>query len=173
LDVRGERTATLERDDTMYGMSDAADRYAIAVAKTEYREAYNTADVNRLLSVFSPSFVDCSDGHPTFYGPEAAAALRLRLDDLFRDFAVEIQVVMVEIAVMGDFAYDWGWHKVRLTDKSTGEQTDTRYRYFETWKKENGDWKITYLMDNREHPARMLPEAGEASLRRAGTTGKN
>jgi ketosteroid isomerase-like protein len=157
----------------MYGMNDADDRYAIAVAKTEYREAYNTADVNRLLTVLSPSFVDCSDGHPTFYGPEAAVALRLRLDDLFRSFAVEIQVVMVEIAVMGDFAYDWGWHKVRLTDKSTGEQTDTRYRYFETWKKENGDWKITYIMDNREHPPRMLPEAGEAFLRGAETIGKN
>jgi ketosteroid isomerase-like protein len=134
------------------------DQHKISVAKTEYREGYNTGDVERLLSVFASGFTDCSDGEPSFYGAEARRALRLRTDELFRRFSVEMFVIVIDIVVKGDFAYDWGWHKVRVTAKTTGETTETKYRYFETWTKEKGAWKIDYLITNKEHPPRMLPE---------------
>lgn len=79
-----------------------------------------------------------------------------------------MQVIVIEIVVQSDFAYDWGWHKVSLTDKATGNLTETKYRYFETWKKENGAWKIDYIITNHEHPARMLPEQESVTVR-AGT----
>jgi ketosteroid isomerase-like protein len=135
-----------------------SDQYAISVAKTEYREAYNTADVDRLLAVFACEFTDCSDGEPSFDGEEAVRALRLRTTELFRRFAVRIQVIIIEVVVAGDFAYDRGWHTIFLTNRDTGTATETKYRYFETWKKENGAWKIDYIITNRELPPRMLPE---------------
>jgi len=138
------------------------DQYDISLAKTEYREAYNTGDIDRLLTVFASGFTDCSDGEPSFYGEEARRALRLRSVQLFRQFQVEIFVIIIDIIVKDDFAYDWGWHKVRLTDKTTGQTTDTRYRYFETWKKENGAWKIDYIITNKELPPRLLPEEQSA-----------
>jgi ketosteroid isomerase-like protein len=134
------------------------DRYAILVAKTEYREAYNSADLDRLLSVFASEFTDCSDGEPSFYGEESVRALRQRAEELFRRFRVEMVVIVIDVTVKDNFAYDWGWHKVRLIAKETGNTTDTRYRYFETWKKENGVWKIDYIITNKELPPRMLPE---------------
>ena len=134
------------------------DQEKISVAKTEYREAYNTGDVERLLSVFAPAFTDFSDGEPSFYGEEARRALRLRTEELFRRYSVELFVIIINIVVKGDFAYDWGWHKVRLTDRKTGEAADTKYRYFETWQKENHAWKISYIITNKELPPRMLPE---------------
>jgi hypothetical protein len=67
-------------------------------------------------------------------------------------------VITIDIVIRGDCAYDRGWHKVRLTDKVTGDITDTKYRYFETWKKDNGAWKINYIITNKELPPRMLPE---------------
>src|SRR5215472_17480392 len=111
-------------------------QHAISVAKTEYRDAYNTADVDRLLAVFASGFTDCSEGEPSFYGEEARLALRLRSQELFSRYQVEVAVIIIDIVVKGDFAYDFGWHKVRLTDKATGQVTDTKYRYFETWKQE-------------------------------------
>jgi len=138
-----------------------SDQYAISVAKTEYREAYNTADVDRLLAVFASEFTDCSDGEPSFYGEEARA-LRLRATELFSHFAVRIQVIIINVVVKGDFAYDWGWHKILLTNRDTGRATETKYRYFETWKKENGVWKIDYIITNRELPPRMLPDQEDA-----------
>jgi ketosteroid isomerase-like protein len=134
------------------------DQYAISVAKTEYREAYNHADVDRLVRVFASSFTDCSDGEPSFYGEDALRALRLRTEQLFHCYELQVQVIIVDIVVKGDFAYDWGWHKVRVTEKGTGNVSDTKYRYFETWKKENGAWRIDYLITNKELAPRMLPE---------------
>src|SRR5215469_17161075 len=96
------------------------DQYAISVAKTEYRDAYNSGDVDRLLAVFAAQFTDWSDGEPSFYGDESPRALRLRTQELFRRYKVEVGLIMVQIMVMGNFAYDRGWHKVRLTDKTTG-----------------------------------------------------
>jgi ketosteroid isomerase-like protein len=134
------------------------DQHEISVAKTEYREAYNSGDVDRLLSVFASGFTDCSDGEPSFYGSEARRALELRTRRLFECCIAEIFVIMIDTVVKGDMAYDWGWHKIRLTDKQTGEATAAKYRYFETWKKESGAWKINYIITNKELPPQMLPE---------------
>jgi len=148
---KNDQAATLEND-----------QHSIAVAKTEYREAYNEGDVQRLLCVFAPEFVDCSDSEPSFYGEEARTALKLRSSALFDRHKVELSVIIIDVVVKGDFAYDWGWHKVRLIDKQTGETRETKYRYFETWTKESGAWKIDYIITNKEMPSQMLPEGGSA-----------
>src|SRR5260370_22970070 len=145
------------------------DKYAISVAKTEYREAYNSGDVDRLLAVFASAFTDWSDGEPSFYGEEARRALRLRAGELFGRYDVEIVVIMFDVVVKGDFAYDWGCHKVRLTDKNTGDVTNARYRYFETWTKENGAWKIDHIITTKELPPRMLPDDEEVAAQPAVT----
>lgn len=137
------------------------DQYAIAQAKTEYRDAYNAGDAARLLAVFATQFTDCSEGEPSFYGDEAPRALRLRTQELFFRYQVEFGVIIIQIMVTGEFAYDRGWHKIRLIDKRTGAVSEERYRYFETWKKENGAWKIGYIMTNKELPPRMIPDENE------------
>ena len=134
------------------------DEYAISVAKTEYREAYNTGDVDRLVAVFAPQYVDWSEGEASFYADEAPRALRLRAKELFQRFHVELTIMMVRVTVMGNTASDRGWHKVRLRDKATGEETFTVYRYFESWVKQNGAWKINFIISNKEMPPRLLPE---------------
>jgi ketosteroid isomerase-like protein len=140
----------------------ADEQHQISVAKTEYREAYNGADVERLLSVFASGFTDFSDGEPSFYGGEARRALELRTRLLFRQYKVELFVIIINIIVQGDFAYDWGWHKVRLIDKQSGEINDTKYRYFETWAREGESWKINRIITNKELPPQMLPEEEKA-----------
>jgi ketosteroid isomerase-like protein len=136
------------------------DKYLISMAKTEYREAHNSGDLDRLLAVFSDEFTDWSEGEPSFYGTEARAALRLRMKRLFQDFDVQMAVIIIDIAVQGNTATDYGWHKVTLKPKGgNGEVLYTKYRYYETWQKDaKGSWKINFIMTNREHPPRMLPE---------------
>lgn len=134
------------------------DQQAILFAKTEYREAYKSADIGRLLAVFAAEFTDCSDGEPSFYGAEARRALQIRTAELSRTHNIDMVVIIIDIVVKDDLAYDWGWHKVRLTDKKTGDVTDCKYRYFETWRRDNGAWKIDYIITNKELPPRMLPD---------------
>ena len=90
------------------------DEEAISLAKTEFREAYNTGDVERLLSVFADYFTDMSAGSASFFGAEAKTALRWHATNLFRENAATMEIIMIGVVVLGDTAYDWGWHKLTL-----------------------------------------------------------
>jgi hypothetical protein len=111
-----------------------------------------------LLSVFAEGFTDCSEDEPSFYGAEARCALELRTRRLFQQYKVELFVIIIDIVVKDDFAFDWGWHKIRLIDKQSGAVTETKYRYFETWVRHAEKWKIDYIITNKELPPRMLPQ---------------
>jgi ketosteroid isomerase-like protein len=126
------------------------DTYQINVAKTEFREAYNRGDVSQLLSVFEDEgFTDMSEGHPNLYGLGAREELRERSSELFREYWVKLAVIINDIVVLGDTAYDFGWHEFTLEPKNGGETVRTRQRYLELWKKNSsGQWKISIFMNN-------------------------
>ena len=82
------------------------DVYAINVAKSNYREGFNTADVERVLSVFAPEFTDMSDSRPTRYRADAAAKLRRSLAELFAEYEAKLNVIINAISVFGNDAFD-------------------------------------------------------------------
>lgn len=136
-----------------------SDEEAISLAKTEFREAYNTGDVERLLSVFADSFTDMSEGEASFYGAEAKTALRWRATNLFREYIATMEVIIIAVVVLGDTAYDWGWHKLTLIPKSGVEPIIKRSRYCEIWHRDQaGKWQIRIFIDNKDHEPEMLPE---------------
>lgn len=128
------------------------DVYRINVAKTEFREAYNTGDVDRLLSVFDPGgFTDMSEGGPTKYGLEAITTLRGQASRLFSQYSVKLLILTNRIAVLGDKAYEYGWHEFTLTPKNGGEPIRKRQRYFELWNRiPSGGWKILLQITNED-----------------------
>jgi ketosteroid isomerase-like protein len=127
------------------------DVYAINVAKSNYREGFNTSDVERVLSVFAPEFTDMSDSHPTRYRADAAIKLRRSLAEIFAEHEAKLDVIINAISVFGDNAFDYGWHELTLTPRNGGEPVYRRTRYFELWSKQpNSDWKISRFMDNQD-----------------------
>jgi hypothetical protein len=62
------------------------DVYAINVAKTEFREAYNTGNAERLLAILDSGLIDLSSGRCSGYGEGGKTALRSYLQDLFAKF---------------------------------------------------------------------------------------
>ena len=129
------------------------DVYAINVAKSNYREGFNTADVERILSVFAPEFTDMSDSRPTRYRADAAVKLRRFLIELFAEYDAKLNVIINAISVFGDNAFDYGWHELTLTPRNGGEPVYRRTRYCELWsKRPNGDWRISRFMDNPDVP---------------------
>jgi ketosteroid isomerase-like protein len=141
-----------------------SDEYAISVAKTEYRDGYNSADVDRLLSVFSDSFSNMSDGEPSFYGTEGKEAQRSQAAKLFREYHVKMEIIVIAITVLGNTAYDYGWQKLTLTPKSGGQAEIRRCRYCEIWQKQaNGEWKIGFFISNKDLEPVMLEGTGIGS----------
>jgi ketosteroid isomerase-like protein len=135
------------------------ERYAINAAKTEMREAYNHADVERILAIYADILTDMSDGQPSFYGPDAKPALRARLENLFREYHVEFVPTVIGVRVAGDLAVDYGWHSLTLRPKAGGPPVGRRTRYFEIWNRDAlGLWRIVVFTDNADQQAQLLDE---------------
>jgi len=129
------------------------DVYAINVGKSNYREGFNTADVERVLSVFAPEFTDMSSLRPTRYREDAGAKLRRFLAQLFVEYEAELKVIVLGISVFGNNAFDYGWHELTLKPRDGGEPVYRRTRYFELWSRQpDGDWRISRFMDNQDVP---------------------
>jgi len=127
------------------------DVYAINVAKSNYREGFNTADVERVLSVFAPEFTDMSSLRPTRYREDAGVKLRRFLAQLFVEYEAELKVIVLGISVFGNNAFDYGWHELTLKPRDGGEPVYRRTRYFELWSRQpDGDWRILRFMDNQD-----------------------
>jgi ketosteroid isomerase-like protein len=150
-------------------MSNTDDVRAIEIAKTEYREGYNTGDVARVMGVFGEDFVDLSIGQPRFSGADAHVALEERLRDLFDEYDVKMFVIMAYLQVSGEFASDWGFHKIWLYPKRGGSPCYLKLRYTENWVKLNGEWKISLLMSALDEEPQLHPKKESAVLGQAAT----
>jgi ketosteroid isomerase-like protein len=132
--------------------------YNINVAKTEFREAYNAGDVDRLLEVFADAFTDMSAGAPSFFGTDARSVFRQRMTKLFEQYEMNLVVTIIAIRISGHTAFDYGWHAVNLVPRDGGEPITTRQRYFETWRRNSsGEWKIDLYIDNMD-VVPMMPD---------------
>ena len=128
------------------------DKYAISVAKTIYREAHEKGDVEKLLSVFGTNgFTDMSAGQPSQYEQEARTVLRDRATQLFAEYTVRLNVIIIDVVIQGDTARDHGWHEWILTPKAGGPAVRRRERYFELWNREgDGPWRISLFLNNTD-----------------------
>jgi len=125
-------------------------KYAINLAKTTYRESYEQGDVEKLLSVFATDgFTDMSEGLPSKYGQEARTVLRSRAEQLFADYMVKLNMIIIDVVIQSDTARDYGWHEWILTSKAGGPVVRKRDRYFELWTREqDGSWRISFFLNN-------------------------
>ena len=125
--------------------------YQINVAKTEFREAYNTGDVARLLAFFDDAAVDMSESFPSGFGARGKAGLAERVAALFAEYSVQLVPIVMDIVPCGDRMFDYGWHEFTLTPKAGGAPVRVRQRYMELWAKNpSGDWKILFYMNNQD-----------------------
>ena len=133
--------------------------YEINVAKSKFREAYNTGNVDRLLAVFADEFTDMSAGSPSFFGADSKSVFRSRITKLLEQYHATLIVTVIAIRVFANTAFDYGWHSLALAPKDGGKPITTRQRYFETWQQNsNGEWKIDFYIDNMD-VAPMMPDA--------------
>ena len=127
------------------------DLYAINAAKTAFREAFNCGDVDGLVAIADANLVNFSDGQPSEFGESGIEAWRNRLAALFERFAAKLSIIVIEIRLQGDTAYDYGWHDLTLTPRHGGQPVYRRERYVDIWRKNTEDkWKLWMYMDNQD-----------------------
>src|ERR1700746_1032196 len=134
------------------------DLYAINAAKTEFREGFNAGDAARILAIADPDLVSFSHGQPSEFGKSGLEALEIRLKSLFERYAATLAVIVVEIRINGDVAYDYGWHELTLTPKDGGQPIHLRNRYVDIWRRnKEGHWMLWMFMDNLDVPDPFRP----------------
>ncbi len=125
--------------------------FAINAAKTEFREGFNLGDASRVLAIADPDLVSFSDGQPSEFCASGLQALKTRLTNLFERFTAELSVIVIEIRLQGDVAYDYGWHDLTLTPKDGSDSIRRKYRYVDVWRRnKEGNWKLWMYMDNQD-----------------------
>ena len=130
------------------------DLYAINFAKTEFREAFNSGDPERLIALLDPAFVYMRDGVPTANGDVATDAIRASFRELTSHYYVQLVPIIIEIRVQDSVAWDYGWQTWRKTPRDGGPQVTVKDRYADVWRKsERGEWKLWMYTSN------ALPEA--------------
>jgi ketosteroid isomerase-like protein len=135
------------------------DRFAINTAKTELREGFNNADIDRILSVFADGFTDMSGGQATFFGIDAKTVLRARLEKLFHDHMVDLAPIVMDIAIAGDVAVEYGWHVLTLHSKAGGTPEVKRTRYATMWNRDSDlRWRVVFFMDNADQKPELVDE---------------
>jgi hypothetical protein len=94
-----------------------------------------------------------SEGHASLFGGDARDDSQARLHRLFSTHTVELQPIVIGVRGMGDWAFDYGWHKYILAPKSGGQATVHRQRYLEIWQRRGVHWKLAIYMDSKEAEA--------------------
>src|SRR5258707_6250614 len=106
-----------------------------------------------------PDLVSFSDGQPSEFCASGLEVLKTRLTNLFERFTAELSVIVIEIRLQGDVAYDYGWHDLTLTPKDGGESIRRRYRYVDIWRRnKEGSWKLWMYMDNHDVADPLRPD---------------
>jgi ketosteroid isomerase-like protein len=125
------------------------DLYAINSAKTEFREAFNSGNPERLIALLDPAFVYMPDGVPTANGTVAADAIRAQFRQLTAYYYVQLVPIIIEIRIQDSVAWDYGWHTWRKTPPAGGSEVIVKDRYVNVWRKnEGGEWKLWMYMSN-------------------------
>ena len=129
------------------------DLYAISFAKTEFRDAFNTEDPQRLITLLDPEFVYMPDGLGKTMGAAAAETIRMQCRELAGG---ELQPIIIEIRIQNNVAYDYGWHVWKKTPRDGTPGVTVKNRYVDIWRKnEKGEWKLWMYMSNTDIPMQM------------------
>jgi len=67
-----------------------------------------------------------------------------------RAFYCKLVVIVIEIRLQGDVAYDYGWHELALTPKDGGQPTHRRDRLCDICGEQRRKWKLRMYMDNQD-----------------------
>jgi uncharacterized protein (TIGR02246 family) len=141
----------------------ADDKAAIEQLRADYVEAYNAADVDALVDLFTADAVNMAPNEPSTGG---AAGLRNMFETQFEQVTAEVSVNIGETQIAGDWAYSRGSYKLTVTPKEEGEPVEDNGKWLNILQRQaDGAWKIHRNIWNSNNPlpetSNLPPEAGE------------
>jgi len=111
-----------------------------------YRDALNTSDVSKVLTLYTENGVFMPSGAPTSIGMEQVKGA---YEFVFSNIQLSIEFYIDEIKVVGEYAFARTTSKGTTLIHATGENISEENREIFVLKKEGGAWKIDRYMFNK------------------------
>ena len=122
----------------------AADVGALEKRIDQWLDAYNKADVARMMDVFGDDFTMDVEGAPG--SPDKAETSHV-YEGVFAKYDTHIEGDTDELRVSGDMAFDRGHYVQTLTPKAGGATLVHKGHFMEVWERRGGVWRVQRLMD--------------------------
>jgi uncharacterized protein (TIGR02246 family) len=120
---------------------------AIVQIAKDFSDAIAANDFKRVIDVYSPDVVYMSPGTPDAKGKDAVAQ---NWREMLSNYTLRVDVQIVEVKILGDYAYDRATFTMSMKPKAGGETQEMGGRVFEVLRKEGGKWKSLRVMVNSE-----------------------
>jgi uncharacterized protein (TIGR02246 family) len=120
---------------------------AIVKIAKDFSDAIAVGDFKRVIDFYSPNVIYMSPGVPDAEGRGAVAQ---NWQDMLSSYTMHVEVRIVEVKILGDYAYDRATFTMSMKPKAGGETQEMGGRVFEVLRKEDGKWKSLRVMVNSD-----------------------
>ncbi len=127
-------------------MNATTEKLAIEKLLFSYRDALNTSNVSKVLTLYTKNGVFMPANAPSAVGQEQ---LKASYEFVFKTIQLHIEFFVGEITVSGDFAYALTNSKGTTLIHANGQTVPEENRELFVLNKENGEWKIARYMFNK------------------------
>jgi uncharacterized protein (TIGR02246 family) len=127
-------------------MNTTAEKTAIEKLLFSYRDALNTSDVSKVLSLYTQDGVFMPTNAPTAKGQQQ---LKDSYEFVFKSIQLNIEFFIEEVNISGDSAYAVTNSKGTTLIHANGQTVPEENRELFVLAKENGEWKIARYMFNK------------------------
>jgi len=120
---------------------------AIVQIAKDFSDAIAVDDSTRVISFYSPDIVYMSPGVPDTVGRDALAQ---SWQSMLSSYKMHVEVHLVEVKILGEYAFDRATFTMSMKPKAGGETQEMGGRVFEVLRKEGGKWKSLRVMVNSD-----------------------
>lgn len=123
-----------------------ADTAAVNKLRDDFTAAFNAGDAARAADLYAPDAVLMPQNQPAVTGREG---IRSYMQGTFDKFTVNISIASDEMKFAGDWAFDRGTYKIKLTPKPGGDAIEENNKYLVILQRQaDGSWKVARDIDN-------------------------
>jgi len=125
--------------------SEMAEKSAIEKLILSFPEALKAADISKVLPFFTADAVVMPNNAPTMKGSQQIKGL---FENLFKKMSVEIQYIVDEVIINGEYGYIRTHSKGNNVVLVSGENMPINNKELFVVHRDNGEWKITHYIGN-------------------------
>lgn len=137
----------VDEDEVKAGEADLQTQVSNAAAAWD--DAFNTADIDRLMALYADEVTALPPNLPALHGKEA---LEADFRQFLEEFTAHHETTIIDLQIAGDTATEVGLYEMTMTPKAGGDSFIETGRHIVVYKKGDNGWKHVWEIWNSDQP---------------------